>query len=914
MTTFVCSLFLPYTADFKHESKTSPASPKEPESAPPKLSDIGRQASVNSVRSQKDEPQSLLRQTPPSHIQLPKASMAAMLDHEGFFTPGQTSAATHFPRPRDPKSLVRSDAHIPEWGASGLFFNQPTSKAAPSLPDALLEYNKVLERGQTQTQTERKKGSTGGKPNMDPRWASEYSVVPAVQGNGGLTNAVRAAMDNGRIKDVLFVGLVGFPTDGLNEDKKVEIYEKLEEEHDALAVYVSDKDFDGHYAHYCKTILWPVFHYIIPDHPKSKAFLDHSWCFYVKINQAFADKVVQNYKRGDIIWIHDYHLCLVPQMVRQKLADAQIGFFLHTAFPSSEVFRCLAARKELLDGILGANLVAFQTQEYAHHFLQTCSRILSVEATEDGVQLENRFVNVWSSPIGIDPKALATAREEPDVLQWIQTMQKRYEGKKVIVARDKLDSIRGVRQKLLAFELFLNKNPQWKDKVVLIQVATSTTEDSELAAICSEIVTRIDAVHSTLTHNPLVFLRQDIAFSQYMALLSIADALAITSLREGMNLTCHEFVICQDGKASPKKHGPVILSEFTGSASMFDGAELAVNPWDYNNIAEAFRVALEMTEEERERRYSKMRNMVMHHTGDFWVSNLSGHLSKVHEEQFNRDTMSIPRLSSSNLSRAYESTSNRLFILDYEGTLASYGSVNNTVIASTERVIDVLNDLVADTKNAVYVMSGRTVPETELIFNRVRGLGLIAENGCFIREPNAEEWTQFPNEEKTQKWKESCKSILQYYLERVEGSYLEQRHCSLVFHYEKAHDNDSSSRHAGDCANHINDACEQQRVKAVPTKDSVIIETIDFDKATAAQHIFSRYAEANRPDFLLVAGNDRSDENVFRWAKQLKDDWVVANVQTVTVGARNSIAMSTLTNGATGLLSVLTKLSKIKTL
>jgi trehalose-phosphatase len=260
--------------------------------------------------------------------------------------------------------------------------------------------------------------------------------------------------------------------------------------------------------------------------------------------------------------------------------------------------------------------------------------------------------------------------------------------------------------------------------------------------------------------------------------------------------------------------------------------------------------------------------------------------------------MSIPRLSPANLAQSYKPTMNRLFILDYEGTLASYGSVNNTVIASTERVIGVLSDLVTDSKNVVYVMSGRTVQEIELIFNRVPAIGLIAENGCFIREPNAEEWTQFPNERKTQKWKESCKSILQYYLERVEGSYLEERHCSLIFHYEKAHDNDVSSRHAGDCANHINDACEQQRVKAVPTKDSVIIEPVDFDKATAAQHIFSKYTD--RPDFLLVAGNDRSDEGVFRWAKQLKDDSKISNVQTVTVGARNSIAMSTLTNGATG--------------
>ncbi|KAL1610877.1 Trehalose-6-P synthase/phosphatase complex subunit [Nothophoma quercina] len=908
MSTFVVSLFLPYTVDF-HESKSTEPSPKPAAAAPPKLIDIGRQPSKNSLQDAQ-EPPSVLKRAPPSHINLPKTPLA-MLDQDDFFTPGQPSAATHFPKPQDPRSLVRSDAHIPEWGGSGLFFNQPQSRADPAPPDTILEYAKAQERAQILK--ERQKGPVqANQKATDPRWATDYTVVPAVQGNGGLSNAVRAAVDNKCLKDVFAVGLIGFPTDSINEEKKTEIYEKLEEEHDALTVYVSDKDFDGHYAHFCKTILWPVFHYVIPDHPKSKAFLDHSWVFYVKVNQAFADKVVKNYKRGDIIWVHDYHLCLVPQMIRQKLPDAQIGFFLHTAFPSSEVFRCLAARKELLEGMLGSNLVAFQTPEYAHHFLQTCSRILSVEATEDGVQLDTRFVNVWSSPIGIDPRALALAREEPEVLEWIQTMQKRYEGKKVIVARDKLDNIRGVRQKLLSYELFLNKYPEWKDKVVLIQVATSTTEDPELAATVSEIVTRIDAVHSTLTHNPLVFLRQDIAFSQYLALMSIADALAITSLREGMNLTCHEFVICQDGRASAKKHAPVILSEFTGSASIFGGAELAVNPWDYGGIAEAFKHALEMSEDEKEKRYAKLRNQVMHHTGDFWVSNLSEYLAKVHEEQYRRDTMSIPRLSSSKLSSAYEQSSRRLFLLDYEGTLASYGSVKSTVLTNTERVIDVLRELSADKKNTVYVMSGRTIPETELLFDRLPNLGIIAENGCFLREPNSSDWVQFPNEDKTIKWKDSVKPILQYYLERVEGSRVEERHCSLLFRYDKASDPDASTRHAGDCANHINDACEQQRVKAIPSRDYVIIEPVDFDKSTAAQHVFKKYEESAKPDFLFVAGNDRDDEVVFKWAKKLKEDSTVPNVQTVTVGDRNSVALSTLPNGTTGLLGVMNKLAKLQ--
>ena len=255
------------------------------------------------------------------------------------------------------------------------------------------------------------------------------------------------------------------PTDALNDTQKSDIEIKLEHEYDSLTVFPSDSDFDGHYSHYSKTILWPVFHYQIPDNPKSKAYEDHSWVYYAEINQVFADRIVRNWKRGDVIWIHDYHLLLVPSMVRRKLPDAQIGFFLHVAFPSSEVFRCLAMRNELLEGMLGANLIGFQTEEYCRHFLQTCSRLLYVEATPDGLQLEDRFVNVSTFPIGVDPKSLNAKRDDPEVLQWLQRIQSKYADKKLIVARDKLDHVRGVRQKLLAYELFLNKYPQFREKV-----------------------------------------------------------------------------------------------------------------------------------------------------------------------------------------------------------------------------------------------------------------------------------------------------------------------------------------------------------------------------------------------------------------------------------------------------------------
>ncbi|KAI9700547.1 MAG: hypothetical protein M1820_006701 [Bogoriella megaspora] len=949
MPTFVASFFLPYTVDF-HDDENNGQSQRRP-SPPPRMP--SRKTSSDVLQ----QPSLFAGPTPP-------ITPAPNADHEEFFAQWRPTAAKHFLKHNDPRTLIRTDSHIDEWGSSAGIFNQPRSRAGPAPPDDILEYAKAQEKLKQQAEEAKiKRARTSRSRSLSSRASSgerfvgeNWTVEPSVQGNGGLTNAVRAAQSAQTVEDVLWVGTLGFPTDTLLDGRKDEISEKLENEYDALAVYASDTDLDGHYAHYCKTILWPVFHYQIPDHPKSKAYEDHSWVYYVNVNRAFADKICKSYKRGDTIWIHDYHLLLVPAMIREKLPDAQIGFFLHSAFPSSEVFRVLSTRKQLLEGMLGANLVAFQTNEYAHHFLQTCSRLLIVEATADGVQLEDHFVNVTNLAMGIDPNALAKAREEQEVLDWIKVIRERYQGKRLIVARDKLDSVRGVRQKLLSFELFLNKNPEWRDKVVLLQVATSTGEkQSELQATVSDIVSRIDSVHSTLAHQPLVFLKQDIGFSQYLALLSVADVFMITSLREGMNLTAHEYIFCQDGRETEgKAHGPLILSEFTGSAAVFGGHQLSVNPWGYQQCAEAIKVALEMGDAEKARRYERLRHVVMTQTGEFWATTLAKQLAKVAEEHFQRDTMSIPRLSIMQLSQKYKAASRRLFILDYEGTLAQHGSISSTINVSPQRVIDVLNDLLVDQKNIVYVMSSNTPEELEHLFRQCPGLGIIAETGCFLREysSSASEnvpWLEFADLDKMAEWKQAVRQILQYYHERVEGSWIEERHCSLLFHYENAEDETAASRQAGDCANHINDACESQRVHAVPTRDgTLLIEPLDWSKGSAAMEIWAKIrhenmqaqyeqskatkegdgaavangsvsknddkAQSSRIDFLMVAGDDREDEIVFRWANKLAGaegvEGKVRDVTTVSVGKRNTEAMATLTQGTTGLVTALQRLSK----
>ncbi|KKA30690.1 hypothetical protein TD95_005041, partial [Thielaviopsis punctulata] len=832
-----------------------------------------------------------------------------------------------FPETPSPGGLAPVEKPSPKWGGRK---NQPESRAGQHPSALLTEASRSLASvtyAASARQTVEPPRSLVRSESHDRVFAhANWRISSAEQGNGGLRNAAHAARREGSVEDIMWVGTLGMPTDILNgTQKQQDIEDRLATEHDMLTVWCSDKDFDGHYSHFCKQILWPVFHYQIPDSPKSKAYEDHSWKYYVNVNQAFADKIVKNWKRGDVVWVHDYHLLLVPGMVRAKLPEAKIGFFLHVAFPSSEVFRCLAVRTQLLEGMLGANLVGFQIHEYTRHFMQTCSRLLSAEATPDGLQLEDRFVDVINMPIGIDPVSLARHRQDESVKKWIEVLNERYRGKHLIVARDKLDNVRGVRQKLLSYELFLNKNPQWRDKTVLIQVALSGSENADLDATVSDIVTRVNSSWANLAYQPVVYLKQDIDYSQYLALLTIADALMITSQREGMNLTSHEYLFCQDGKHfAEKKHGSLILSEFTGTSSIFGGVELAVNPWDYRQCADAIVKALEMSSEEKTERWNKLYNAVMHHTGEHWFTEFLSRLDRVYDEQHRRDQTSVPRLSMTTLSAKYQNSSRRLFLLDYEGTLVSWGPVSQIIPVSPQRTSHILTDLLADECNTVYVMSGRRPEELDRLFKRVPNLGLIAENGCFLKDCGSDSWTTIANMDQIRSWKEPVKAIMTYYLERTPGAEMEERRCSLIFHYKSADDFESASRLAQDCAAHINDACEQQRVHAIPMDGHMVVEPIDWTKSTAAERVFSDLKEKKKKqmadsvddgtspvDFLMVVGDGREDEKVFRWANNLTSDGVVKNVVTACLGSRNTEATATISQGVNGVLVALQKLSQL---
>ncbi|KAJ5247048.1 hypothetical protein N7468_002031 [Penicillium chermesinum] len=899
MTVFIASLFLPYTVNFHvNDSRTASRS---------SYSQKGGTAHPATPPA----PASLFESNSPKEKQ--GLTPGATTDHERIFARSVAKAENEhsgypFPASSDPTSLsqllTESEGHSPAWGVTKSL-NQPKPQAVISPSPSILKHQDRIVSFKEPTplsaqETRPTPPHSTEKPSLPDRKVSfskaEWTIRTSEQGNGGLRNAVRSARDTGYLDEMMWVGTLGMPTDALASYTRNDISECLEDEYGCLTVFVNDGDFDGHYTHFCKTILWPVFHYQIPDNPKSKAYEDHSWIYYVKINQAFANRIAKHWKRGDSIWIQDYHLLLVPAMLRKMIPDAQIGFFLHIAFPSSEVFKCLAPRKELLEGMLGANLIGFQTSEYCRHFLQTCSRILCVEATTEGIQMEDRFINVGTFPIGIDPTSWDKRRKAADVERWIDTISERYQGKRLIVSRDKIDS--------------------WSDKVVLIQVATSTTEQPELEATISDIAMRINSTHSTLAHQPLVFLKQDLAFPQYLALITVADALMITSLREGMNLTSHEFVYCQDGSYGDKKWGSLILSEFTGSASIFEDHALLVNPWDYRQCSEAIHTALTRDEKKRKEVWEQLHRAVLQNSTGNWVKSFNETLKRVWEEQSSREIMAVPRLSVPRLIERYRKTKRRLMIVDYEGTLASWGSPRSIILTTPQRAISTLTELTDDPANVVYVMSSRMPEEMERLFRQVNNLGLIAENGCFVREPHSDEWTSLEDKDAIETWKESVGNILTYFKERMEGSWIEERHCSLVFHYGASEDPATASRLAAECAGHINDACANQGVHAIPVDGALIVEPARTNKASAAELVWRWCLQPQdkedvvaKPDFLLVIGDNREDEPVFRWANKLLGAKGIDYAMTVTLGSRSTEAKATLTQGVTGVLSCLQQLA-----
>ncbi|KAF2420982.1 glycosyl transferase [Tothia fuscella] len=341
----------------------------------------------------------------------------------------------------------------------------------------------------------------------------------------------------------------GWPGMEIPEDERPALKKRLMDEHDAVPVNLDEELADRHYNGFSNSILWPLFHY----HPSEITFDESAWSGYQEANRIFAKVIAADVQDGDIIWVHDYHLMLLPAMLREELGESKknikIGFFLHTPFPSSEIYRILPVRNEILEGVLCCDLIGFHTYDYARHFLSSCSRILALPTTPNSVTFQNRTITIGAFPIGIDPDKFSEGLKDPEVQSRMAALSQKFAGVKVIVGVDRLDYIKGVPQKLHALEVFLTEHPEWIGKLVLVQVAIPSRGDVEdyqnLRACVNELVGRINGKFGTIEFTPIHFLHKSLSFPELLALYSIADICLISSTRDGMNLVAYEYIATQ---------------------------------------------------------------------------------------------------------------------------------------------------------------------------------------------------------------------------------------------------------------------------------------------------------------------------------------------------------------------------------
>ncbi|KAF4761517.1 hypothetical protein HAV15_006085 [Penicillium sp. str.  len=749
-----------------------------------------------------------------------------------------------------------SEPRAIHWGHSQRF-NQPQSKATdPPTPSISMRRDLSLDGSQDRWDMKYYNGTRASLSNAN------WVVKAAEQGHGGLQNAIHAAEKSNLLKDKTWVGTLGMPTDSLTNPTRVDIAETLQDVYDSLTVFVSDDEFEGHYTHFCRAVLWPALHYQMQESPRHTEYDGYSWVQYLKLNKAFSETIIKHWKPGDRIWVHDYHLLVLPGLLREKLPQAEIGFFLHTPFPSSEIFRCLTPREELLDGLLGADLIGFQTEEYCNHFLHSCSRLRRLEVSANQVHLNDRYVSVVNSPLGIDPMSLYILRQSTEVKGWINSIGHKYQAQHLIVARDRLDAPGGIKQKLLAYELFLKTYPEWREKVVLVQVMSSASEIPELEVQISKIAMRINATYSAITHQPLVLVRQDISHFQFIALLSVAHIFMATNLREGMNLTSHDFIHCQDGQLASQRHGSLILSEFVGSASIFRGHKLLVNPWDYQQCADAIKSALDMTPAERKLNWDflfKCHTSPPEHGCSLEDGAIFGPAFGIQE--------SLP---------------------------------SNEACATLQALID-------DPKNILYITSNRSTKQLQDALEKLpRKLGFIVENGCFLQEHESDPWIPFVPKN-AMKWRPGIRRMMEYFHERTEGSRIEERCCSLIFHYDGALDREVAARQASELADQINGARGRADLHVVREATSVKVEPphAALGNGRVATYILGHLPNIKYPEFLFAAGGARSGEALFRWANELAIAPVASRFDKSELGKTLHVTTVTTSTRATEARSVL---------
>ncbi len=655
---------------------------------------------------------------------------------------------------------------------------------------------------------------------------------------GGLVTGLRPLHER---SDGLWVGYPGAdPSDGVEQQLA---------ERNLVPVALDAEDYRDYYDGYSNDAIWPLFHYFT----EFSSYVPEQFDAYRRVNQHFADVVCELVKPGDAVWIHDYHLMLMPRMLRDRGVDAQIGFFLHIPFPADETFRILPQRVEILRGILGADLIGMHTYDYVYNYLRSIRRILGIEAQGNIVRMRDHNVRVEAHPLGIDTEEFREKAYSPEAERFLTQLKRNVGDRQVILGVDRLDYTKGLLLKLQAFERLLERSPRWAERVLFLQLAVPTRAGihtyQDLKGEVERRVSEINGIHGSPLISPINYLYQTVSQEELCALYRVADVCFVSPVRDGLNLVAKEYVACRDDGG-----GTLVISEFAGAVSEL-GEALRVNPWDIEGTANQLERALEMSFGERNERMMPMHSRVRQNDVHLWVRNFMSSLEGAEAAQTSVPPMLTSSVLADSLANDFSMAERALVMLDYDGSLREFVDRFEDATPTSE-IIELLEGFgnLRDVK--VFINSGRDYQTLGEWFGHCP-IAIIAEHGAWMKEADRDEWRLLGVLDTS--WKSTVTDILENYVMRTPGSRIEEKATALAWHYRETEDS-LGNWQALELVSLLENTMRGEPVQVLHGAKVVEIRQQGLTKARAYDMVVDEFGPF---DFELATGDDRTDEDLF---------------------------------------------------
>jgi trehalose 6-phosphate synthase/phosphatase len=680
---------------------------------------------------------------------------------------------------------------------------------------------------------------------------------------GGLATGLGSLQD---FPDRHWIGWPGIYSDDSQE--RLEICTGLLKEN-FHPVFLSEEQIQDYYEGYNNSMIWPLCHYFYTYIQYESRF----WETYQEVNHLFCEEAAKLLKPGDMVWVQDYQLMLLPAMLREKIEDISIGYFHHIPFPSYELFRVLPERAEILKGLMGADLIGFHTHDYMRHFISATYRVLGLDSDLDEIHYGDRVVHVDAFPMGINYDLHYDAILDPSVLKKAKEFRKNFGNHKLVLSVDRLDYSKGILHRLKGFALFLENNPEYRGEVSLVMVVVPSRDSVEryadLKTKIDEMIGSLNGMYSSLNWSPVYYFYRGFPFEELMALYHIANYALVTPLRDGMNLVAKEYVA-----AKHDEPGMLILSEMAGAAAELKDA-IIINPNDIDEIEGALLEALKMSEEEKKKRMDKMRKILSKQTVNKWASDFTSELANIKNINTALKNKKIGPDSFFQIKEKYQNAKKRLIILDYDGTLVPLVKKPELAIPD-QQLIETLKLLATDQKNKVVISSGRDAEFLDKWFSEL-DLNLAAEHGAFYKENG--KWyenvrTKFPADEE-------ILDILQKTADKTPGSRIEVKKTSMVWHFRNS-DKWLAELREKQLINALMIPCARLSLQIMRGNKVIEVKTTGVDKGVEAARLMS----TDNYDFVMAMGDDITDEDMFH---VMPEDAITIKVGSISDHARFSL-------------------------